>query len=377
MKNVFLFLVLVLFFISCSLKKNVAPANVFSITIDEKHKSLSADSVFSSVKYIPLETTKESLMYEIFKLQIINNNIYILDAKQHVIMLFDNNGRFLNKINRTGKGPGEYLSIDDFFVRDSFIYILSSSSQKILIFDQALKHIKSFKTDAFPSRMEYVYNNLFVYNCFNSRDLKNFHIFDLESGKLKSKFVSYRAKQTGAAFHDSALAKNDSLLHYFLPYDYHIYQMTEKGESVFLKLDFGKDKMFTDDFKEYSQDERSAFIDRNYVNMCEMPVPGIDDLFVSDDLIFFSFVYSCAKNHLFWDRKQNKVQFGYLLSTPKFLLAQSNLLYVNKEYMVSFAFAEDVLSSCAYFKKNNTAFPDLFLSLKPEDNPILCIHTLL
>ena len=64
---------------------------------------------------VVLETgALETLLGEDIKdIEILDDTLIILsgDFNKGVIHLFDTNGRFIRKIDKTGRGPGEYLNI--------------------------------------------------------------------------------------------------------------------------------------------------------------------------------------------------------------------------------------------------------------------------
>jgi hypothetical protein len=79
----------------------------------------SVSDVFEDVRYIPLETTKESNFGEIGKLEISENRLVIFDSDTWAIYIFDKSGKFINKI--TNKQIGRLAKIkqqnnESFFV---------------------------------------------------------------------------------------------------------------------------------------------------------------------------------------------------------------------------------------------------------------------
>lgn len=89
-----------------------------------------------NIEYIPLETTKYSLIGP-FILKIVNRGtrIYLQNSGlEGEILCFEMNGRFLFKINNKGRGPEEYTAATDFDVssENKTLAILSSSSHKLV-----------------------------------------------------------------------------------------------------------------------------------------------------------------------------------------------------------------------------------------------------
>lgn len=63
------------------------------------------------------------------------DQIYVLDAEDVVIKIYDRNGIWLRNVGRRGQGPGEYITISDFEVsHDGKIFILDTQQHRVLIF---------------------------------------------------------------------------------------------------------------------------------------------------------------------------------------------------------------------------------------------------
>jgi hypothetical protein len=69
---------------------------------------------FSSIELLPLETSPDAFVKGISKIVTHQDNYYVLDMPQCIIFVFDKAGRYLFKIAKKGRGPGEYNFITDF-----------------------------------------------------------------------------------------------------------------------------------------------------------------------------------------------------------------------------------------------------------------------
>ena len=105
------------FFCSCDSKKSKSPDysdSVIRIDLLSNPKSTvkKLSEFAKDVEYIPLQTTKNSLLGE-FALKIVNvdNRIYIHNSVLNgEIMCFDTDGKFLFKNQNYGRGPGQYTT---------------------------------------------------------------------------------------------------------------------------------------------------------------------------------------------------------------------------------------------------------------------------
>jgi hypothetical protein len=110
-----LLVILILLTLSCSPKKGRIDAKSNAKIIDiaakvGKEKIVNLSEIASEVRYVPLETKKESLIDGgIISLFYVKEHIYVIDNIS--IIIFDSNGKHLSTVNRYGRGPQEYTDI--------------------------------------------------------------------------------------------------------------------------------------------------------------------------------------------------------------------------------------------------------------------------
>ncbi|MFR9542636.1 MAG: 6-bladed beta-propeller [Rikenellaceae bacterium] len=106
-------LIAVAIFASCSRSKSTQGGDYIDINNIEK---VSFYDVYDSIEIIPLETTEESILIyrqtKPAKMVLHDDKFYILDENK--IFIFDSNGKYISKINKQGRGRGEYSEISDF-----------------------------------------------------------------------------------------------------------------------------------------------------------------------------------------------------------------------------------------------------------------------
>lgn len=93
------------------------------------------DNFIYKIDFIPLETSRESLIGNIIKVINTDDYFFILHEVGNDKMLsqYDSSGKFIGHIGAKGRADNEYLNINDFAV--------SSNIQKIFIFDSSPKVI--------------------------------------------------------------------------------------------------------------------------------------------------------------------------------------------------------------------------------------------
>ena len=116
-----------------------------------------------NIRYIPLETTDESLIGAPYKVLIRNERIYVGDfTSAQALFVFNMEGEFLFRIARRGQGPGEYRSFTDFDVRDNGdIYIFDVFGRQFLIFDSMGQFLRDIRVDYFMQSFSLVGNKMY------------------------------------------------------------------------------------------------------------------------------------------------------------------------------------------------------------------------
>lgn len=91
-------------------------------------KIVECSSHFNRIDYVPLETTSQSLIGTIRKVEILDSTIFVMDNSESIVT-FSKDGRYISRLNRKGNGPQEYSNISDFYVDidDRSVVILDSS----------------------------------------------------------------------------------------------------------------------------------------------------------------------------------------------------------------------------------------------------------
>jgi hypothetical protein len=82
-----------------------------------------------------------------------HKNIYVVDAKDHVIKVFSKSGAFVMSIGRKGQAPGEFESPQDLDIFDEKIYVSESFNSRIQILDMNGKYLGGFKVLFAPDQV--------------------------------------------------------------------------------------------------------------------------------------------------------------------------------------------------------------------------------
>ncbi|QZT36339.1 6-bladed beta-propeller [Halosquirtibacter xylanolyticus] len=197
---------------------------------------------------IPLEQTEQSVFSDIRKLIYKNNTYYIgdlLDSKK--IFVFNEQGKFIGKVGRLGKGSEEYNRVSDFYVTDDGdVVILTGSSHRLVKYDIQNNFLSEVKLPFMADAVLPLSNDKYIFACSIHQQDERVVVTNLK-GEVLNKYLPYDKSD----YHVNISTKgNDNLLRETLdgvtfnqPYDSKIYQFKKSGEMVALyDLDFGKNK---------------------------------------------------------------------------------------------------------------------------------------
>ena len=125
---------------------------IVTLRIDpQSARGAAVSQLFDEVKFVPLETTKESLFGNISQLKVANNKYIIFDYDTRSVLLFNTDGKFIAKIDaaklQTDKGDKEKAQSYGFktIEEEGIPYIVIFTNNNAQYFDFEGKFIKKTK----------------------------------------------------------------------------------------------------------------------------------------------------------------------------------------------------------------------------------------
>ncbi|WP_207535587.1 6-bladed beta-propeller [Desertivirga arenae] len=166
--------------------------------------------IFDDVRFIPLETTKESLFGTVYTLQIVKNQFVIFDYDTKAVLIFARDGKFKGKIDASkipkdanDKTKNEFYGYK--IVEENKDSVIAIYSNKYLFyFDLAGKQVKKELSK-------------------NSRYFENYPLADKETS-VRPGFVKKNGKDS-TYYEFAILGKKDTLCYF--PYSIKRYEMDE------------------------------------------------------------------------------------------------------------------------------------------------------
>lgn len=128
-------------------KKTVAKKPEYPITIDvagslDNKKTVKLSEIAESIEYIPLETNSKSLFGNIMCFSVTENYIFVRGYGGSILQ-FTRKGKFVKKIGRVGKGPGEFCQYARFDVdkQNKLITVYNYHKNKFHYYNFEGKHL--------------------------------------------------------------------------------------------------------------------------------------------------------------------------------------------------------------------------------------------
>jgi hypothetical protein len=380
MKNLITIFIFAIFLISCSSIESSYQGDLPCINIEIDVNSpvfIKAESVIER-KIVQLETIERSLIGEISKLFVTNDRIFVLDSDiSQGLFVFNIQGKFLFSINKRGQGPGDFYSINDFFV-DSLlrqISIYDTNLRRIHFYDWNGKFIRSHDLSKFWFHSCYPVNeNTYALN-FTSRaiNINNFHLLLIN----KENTIVYRYKKL---ITDFGFTSNNHIAfycgyqkNYYVAEDCDtIFEISSNGIESGLCVNFGKNKLPKNFFKELSRSTHAEkLLSSNYCY-------GIRDICETSEMISFQYLFGSQGRASFFNKETHKTYNGVQYFPPP--MASSD------EFFIGIYDAEMVLGMFGLID----TYPDeyngwlsamvgeenlsLLNNVKEDDNPLVVFY---
>lgn len=269
---------------------------------------------YMQIRFQPLETQDSA--YFRLKSSVVKtykDKIFVNDMRADVVLVFDETGRFLNRINHKGEGPEEYVSILEFMPCNDRLYILDIR-KRVQVYDFKGEYMKTIPLKKGGSQF-YVTpdEQLYISGRFNR---EYFWTVQDNQGNIIQEYFPVNEKlrkfeipmpTSGTiGFYDGGVYLTNFL-------DYNIYQLKKDEISVLARMDFGNMNI-PDDFYEGSVEVvEKRFNDlRGSVKKGIKAVLSIEYLFVTDDWIVF-LPGELAVRGIYYNRKT-----GFWMTTKYF-----------------------------------------------------------
>jgi len=365
-----------------------------TIRIHEKSNiKVTYSQIFKTVKLIKLETNPDCFISNIATLKVDDDRIFVFDVWLGIVFIFSQDGHFIDKIGRKGKGPGEMITPRGFTLDklNKQIEILDASGKKMFIFDYNGNYIKTYNS-VFVLGFEKLTNSSYIGYSYNGpffgegeHILSELAIFD-SKGRISKEFKDIRTipRSVSMITHSNLfLEKNGNA--FIVPIFENSLFRVDQSQNIERICDFIFDtKIPAGIFKEPA--DVYSVIKEYSRKKCPYLINGLN---VVNDNVNFTFTYNRQNYHTFWKLNTNN---AITVETKNF----NNDLALVESLGFRGTFSEgivDVVEAIDFIDCYTKAIEEdkelsviqpagmkdtlstLFKSTSPNDNPILIFYT--
>lgn len=371
--NTFLFIFCIVIS-SCKINDhNQVPT--ININPDLKTISCSVSEILSNIKIVHLETTPNNLIGYFSSLIFVNAKNIIYKSENRII-IFNHQGKFLNKIDRKGKGPEEYENIINVFVdpQEEYIFIVDYKNVKIYNFEG--KFIKSLMLDLSlggvyrKNNGELVLIHKQLYNQENRNMISildsSFNIF--HTFESKNSDVCNDVNQN--LFFAGSPYQSNNRLYYLEPFVDTIFEIADTMLIPHWHINHGNYGLETKDGINTSNYEKARKNKISFIGLRE-----------SEKYFFIDYDFNKAKFFSVYDKNQNRFIFHRKYSREDFPDEIVPTFGLNNDIIKNGPkfwpnYISDSICVCVIPPNSLTKSQQKDLNCNPDDNPILLIGNL-
>ena len=342
--------------------------------------TLPFDSLMDFVSFVKLETTGDNLVGAISQILFVNNKIIVVDFDvSKTITVYDESGKFLNKIGKLGQGPEEYAYLEHVALTPdkSMVVVVDMGSGNLKYFGLDGDFIKSVKFPFWFSNCEFISNDIIVghYSGGNMIQKNNVSykpqlvITDLKGNILSSGFQSFYSKNFASTTF-MPLRKFDNEVIYCPPFSDTIYHVSEKGLFPLYHLNIKRtipiviDNNITDNsWNEYK--ENNPFFNGEIIELKDVTMINISER------------YKNWSRFIIYSKKQDKIfSCTGTLSNPFFRIFSVPKARYKDDMIVVDERASNIIANRNIFYQlgEKNIVDKLFKDLTEDSNPVLFFY---
>ena len=218
----------------------------FTIAPLDTRNLIDASDLLTNVKFVALQTNQQSLISSIDKVICVDDRYFVWDSKFQNVAIFDHSGEYLGKVGAIGKGPGEFLSIEDIKVSadSAYLIILSNDSKKLLWYTLEGEFSKDMSTGIWGSDFGVLNDDFYLYVNKNvSEKSRNYDLIQInENGSVEGRYFEFKNIQDISIGFAGFIHPNNTGLLYNPAFSDTVFQI--RSDLIYPKytFDFGKKK---------------------------------------------------------------------------------------------------------------------------------------
>jgi hypothetical protein len=378
--------------ISCNSKKEAPITSIIKVSPSYiNNQTEDYEKFIKKVTFIPLETDPQCLISKIDQLYIGSDGIFVLDGMQKDIFRFSLDGKFINRIGTTGRGPGEFLNPVHFVVNEKQNVILINDRRQMKILKYSLdgKFIDEIRTNIYFTLFLTAGNNEYwiymINEEFNNDEKPTLNFLKInKNGKVIDKIygVNYipLAWCDGTKLSDHQAGPQSSFV---LSLNENIYSFEDGEIRIKYKIDFQKANLSDDKLKMFSNKFEGR---RKNLEMAEKlwtkSARGYHHFIETEQWIYFMYSLNGKGSIVLYNKVTNNT-----IDMPKLVynengwetffqcqFAKGNLLYSIIHPLTLRNLFDNEKNR--YSNNRLRSFSKTFQNIKDDDNPIIICYEL-
>jgi hypothetical protein len=352
--------------VSCGGRTGGRGGEVVTIEVDVNTQT-DPDGMFEGYEYVALETTPDCLIAEVTQAIVNDDRIYILDRRVgKACFVFDREGKYVGKVQRFGRGPGEYTSIGDIQVYNGLIYLYDRENRAIKVYTESGEFAKEYKLIERFNHFLVVDDNSIWLSAERSNDSGyNFVLYDCASGEYVARVDPFEESDGFVMDFLPLNRTDDGTILATKRFDHTIYSLTEDALTPLYVLKFNTKDQIPGDHDEIPAVDLYDMLSKQWV------VQRLKAVTQSDDDLIVAFPETAGGqifNHLIRytaDGELQHLKLGY--NDGKKYPMMSQMVCLGEDFIVTAASAMAALDLEKHYSWG--LFDDG--SLKIDDNPVL------
>lgn len=373
-RSVLLFLCFIM--LSCS-KTGEPVGDLDIINVDINEMSSINEFVCGESKYICLDSSENCLIEKVDKVMISQDTLFVMDRSRRTVFVFSaNDGRFINKISKTGRGPGEYVDLSDCDIWRGLIYILSYPDQKLNVYSPKGELIKGIELPNQYSKLKVVdEGKVWLYAENSNSDLYNFAQLDMASCAIDVKFDPF-AENCG--YHKDAspfCGQCEDCLYVGKYFDSRIYALSDHEYKPIYDLSLNlQNKVPHADLEKYTLMELSeTYRYKEVLHNVTYVTRHDNSLFITARCFFSELgMRDCMIKFDLKSRRVHFLRIGDVLDEHYRFFGRGSIVGYAKNIVIS---AIDAFALTRMLESNKISDTRL-LKVKETDNPVIVLHNL-
>lgn len=378
MKYILLFSLLILFSCKREHDKTFEKIDLFA---PEEDEVITLSDIASDVEYIPLQTTENSYIGRIASMKAVGKFFYIHELNQ--ILCFDKSGNFLFRLNKSGRGPGEYEFLMGFNVNEKNTYLAIKSYKCILIYNQSdtgFIFINKFTLPSTPDKIMFIGeqdNLLLFYSNAEGRNPNSMEIINLKGETIfrRPNYLKFKLKGTvSTSLGDNITYSLNDCIYFKELMNDTVFNITED-------LKIHPYLIFDTEDKRLTPEVRS---DGKFYVSHKAEYFHIEEIYASERYIYYTYIYKKYGHTVYDILTKLKYQVedkkflvddlgGGINFEPKFCDNGVFYSWVESLSLKDYVSGEIFKNSIVKFPEKKKELENMANSLKETDNPVLMI----